>query len=166
MSDGVRNVGIWRARREELDAAFCLLQEYFEVVGVMVREDREKFIEEYFAEERAFWLARLDGELAGCVGLRRLPRPEELEPEDVKCAEIKRMYVREGFRGRGIAQRLMEAAENFARGEGYARIYLDTTTEMAAAARLYERNGFVRCERYNENPQAAIFMRKYLPIDR
>jgi hypothetical protein len=39
---------------------------------------------------------------------------------------------------------------------------LDTTNEMVAAARLYERNGFVRCERYNENPQAAIFMRKRL----
>jgi GNAT superfamily N-acetyltransferase len=165
MSDAVRNVEIGRARREELDAAFCLVQEYFEVVGVVVREDREKFIEEYFAEERGFWLARLDGELAGCVGLRGLPRPEELEQEDVKCAEIKRMYVREGFRGRGLAQRLLEAAENFAREEGYARIYLDTTTEMVAAARLYERNGFVRCERYNENPQAAIFMRKYLTID-
>jgi len=127
-----------------------------------MREDPEKFIQEYFGEGGGFCLARVEGELAGCVGLRRLPKPEELEPEDVKCAEIKRMYVREKFRGRGVAERLLAAAENFAREEGYARIYLDTAREMVAAARLYERNGYQRCTRYNENPQAAIFMRKKL----
>ena len=72
------------------------------------------------------------------------------------------MYVREIFRGRSIAQNLLAAVEHFARNYGYDRIYLDTTQEMKAAARLYERSGFVRCERYNQNPQAAIFMRKNL----
>jgi ribosomal protein S18 acetylase RimI-like enzyme len=162
ISDEVRTVEIRRAVHQDVDAAFGLLQEYFTVAGVVVREDRGKFIEEYFGMERGLWLARVEGELAGCVGLRRLPRPEELEPEHVKCAEIKRMYVREKFRGKGVAERLLAAAENFAREEGYARIYLDTASEMVAAARLYERNGYERCGRYNENPQAAIFMRKSL----
>jgi len=162
MADGIGNVEIWRARLEEADAAFCLVREYFEMAGVVMREDPEKFIQEYFGEGRGYWLARLDDEMTGCVGLRRLPRPEELEPEDVKCAEIKRMYVRKKFRGRGVAERLLAAAENFARAEGYARIYLDTASEMVAAARLYERNGYKPCGRYNENPQAAIFMRKSL----
>ena len=164
MGDDVRNVEIWRARLEELDAAFGLVREYFEVARVVAREDQEQFIEEYFGEGRGFWLAKLDGELAGCVGLRSLPRPEGLEAEDVKCAEIKRMYVREKFRGQGVAPRLLEAVENFAREEGYARIYLDTASEMVAAARLYESNGYERCGKYNENPQAAIFMRKRLRV--
>jgi GNAT superfamily N-acetyltransferase len=164
--DDVRNVEIWRALLEEADAAFCLVREYFEMVGVVLREGREKFIEEYFGVGRGLWLAGVGGELAGCVGLRTLPRPEGLEPGDVKCAEIKRMYVREKFRGRGVAGRLLAAVENFAREEGYERIYLDTASEMVAAARLYERNGYERCERYNENPQAAIFMRKHLKVDR
>jgi GNAT superfamily N-acetyltransferase len=162
MGVDVRNIEIWRARLEEADAAFCLVREYFEMAGVVLREDRGKFIEEYFGVGRGLWLARVEGELAGCVGLRKLPRPEELEPEDVKCAEIKRMYVRERFRGWGIAAQLLEAVENFARGAGYAWIYLDTASNMVAAARLYERNGYERCARYNENPQAAIFMRKRL----
>jgi ribosomal protein S18 acetylase RimI-like enzyme len=161
MSDEVRTVEIRRAVHQDVDAAFALVQEYFAMAGVVAREDREKFIEEYFGMEQGLWLA-VAGGLAGCVGLRRLPRPEELEPEGVKCAEIKRMYVREKFRGRGVAERLLAAAENFAREEGYARIYLDTASEMVAAARLYERNGYERCGRYNENPQAAIFMRKSL----
>ena len=162
MTDAARKVEIWRARLEEADAAFCLVREYFEMAGVVLREDPEKFIQEYFGEGRGLWLARVEGGLAGCVGLRRLPTPKEVEPENVECAEIKRMYVRENFRGRGIAARLLEAVENFARDAGYAWIYLDTAGEMVAAARLYERNGYERCGRYNENPQAAIFMRKSL----
>jgi GNAT superfamily N-acetyltransferase len=162
MGNAVRNMEIWRARLEEADAAFGLVQEYFEVARVVAREDQERFVEEYFGQGRGFWMARLDDELSGCVGLRNLPRPEELGSADVKCAEIKRMYVREKFRGRGVAERLLAAAENFAREEGYAWIYLDTASEMVAAARLYERNGYERCGRYNENPQAAIFMRKSL----
>jgi len=162
MADGIGNVEIWRARLEEADAAFCLVREYFEMAGVVLREDRKKFIEEYFGEGLGLWMARVEGQLAGCIGLRRLPAPEEIGPENVECAEIKRMYVREKFRGRGIAARLLEAVENFARAAGYAWIYLDTASNMAAAARLYERNGFVLCAKYNENPQAAIFMRKSL----
>ncbi len=165
MGDGIRDIEIWRAQPEEADAAFCLVREYFEMVVVVLREDREKFIEEYFGVGQGLWLARVEGELAGCVGLRRLPRPEELEPEDAKCAEIKRMYVREKFRGRGVAARLLEAVERFAREQGYVRVYLDTASGMVAAARLYERNGYERCARYNENPQAAIFMRKHLALD-
>jgi ribosomal protein S18 acetylase RimI-like enzyme len=166
MADGIGKVEIWRARLEEAEAAFCLVREYFEMAGVVLREDRKNFIEEYFGEGQGLWLARVEGELAGCVGLRRLPTPEELKPENVECAEIKRTYVREKFRGRGIAARLLEAVENFAREAGYAWIYLDTASNMAAAARLYERNGFVRCEKYNENPQAAIFMRRKISVDR
>jgi GNAT superfamily N-acetyltransferase len=163
--DDVRNVEIWRARLEEADAAFCLVREYFEMAGVVLREGQEKFIEEYFGEGRGLWLAGVGGELAGCVGLRRLPCPEANDHERTKCAEIKRMYVREKFRGRGIAAQLLEAVENFAREQGYERIYLDTANEMVAAARLYERNGYERCGKYNENPQAAIFMRKRLKMD-
>ena len=162
MADGIGNVEIWRARLEEADAAFCLVREYFEMAGVVLREDRKKFIEEYFGEGLGLWMARVEGQLAGCIGLRRLPAPEEIGPEKVECAEIKRMYVREKFRGLGIAARLLEAVENFAREAGYAWIYLDTASNMAAAERLYERNGFVLCAKYNENPQAAIFMRKRL----
>src|ERR1700719_5304624 len=119
MGNDLSNIEILRARLEEADAAFALVREYFAMAGVVMREDPEKFIQEYFGQGRGYWLARLDDEMAGGVGLRSLPRPEELEPDDVKCAEIKRMYVREKFRGRGVAERLLAAAENFAREGGY-----------------------------------------------
>src|SRR5258708_17140703 len=125
MGNDLRNIEILRARLEEADAAFALVREYFEMAGVVMREDPEKFIQEYFGEGRGYWLARLDDEMTGGVGLRRLPRPEELEPEDVKCAEIKRMYVREKFLGRGVAARLLETAVNIARDEGFTHRFPD-----------------------------------------
>ena len=157
-------VEIWRARTTELESAFGLLEEYFARAGVELRESKEKFAEAYFGAGRGFWLARSQAHLAGCIGLRILRRTSDGERETESCAEIKRMYVRDKFRGQGIAQKLLEAAERFARDAGYGWIYLDTTSEMQAAARLYERNGYQRCQRYNDNVQATIFMRKELRV--
>jgi len=146
----------------EIDTAFGLVGEYYERASVVARESREEFAKEYFGEGRGIWLARVDGELAGCIGLRKITQVHGSDCEKELCAEIKRMYVREKFRGRGIAQQLLRAAEEFAREAGYASIYLDTTDEMIAAARLYEQNGYEPCDRYNENPQATIFKKKNL----
>jgi GNAT superfamily N-acetyltransferase len=57
---------------------------------------------------------------------------------------------------------LLDAMEGFARAEGIAWIYLDTYDDLKTAIALYERRGYARCERYNDNPQATLFMRKWL----
>jgi len=159
MKHGIEEAEIWQASAREADAAFDLVREYFEAALVVSREDRREFLKAYFGKGRGLWLARIAGESAGCVALRPWTPPGE---PHLACAEMKRLYVRDRFRGRGIAQRLLETAETFARQAGYVWIYLDTMAEMVTAARLYERNGYERCARYNENPQAAIFMRKNL----
>ena len=41
---------------------------------------------------------------------------------------------------------------------GYREMYLDTLSTSARALILYEKAGFVRTERYNENYDADIFM--------
>jgi GNAT superfamily N-acetyltransferase len=161
-TEKIHGLEMRRAEPEKVDEAFSLLQEYFTVIGVVLREDRKAFIEEYFGDGKGFWTARVADDLAGCIGLRRLRLSVPPDGHIMDCAEIKRMYVREKFRGQGIARRLLETAEQFANDTGYSWIYLDTTNEMKAAAKLYQRNGFVPCERYNQNPQAAIFMRKKL----
>ena len=93
-----------------------------------------------------------------CVALRPL---ESLGPE---ICEVKRLYVRPEYRGSGTADRLYAALETFAHSAGFGWIYLDTTDGMRAAIRFYERNGFKYCERYNDNPQATLFMRKQLGV--
>jgi GNAT superfamily N-acetyltransferase len=143
-----------RASEEQSASGYALVREYFANARVVARETEEEFRREYFGEQAGLWLAWQAGQLAGCVALRALGEPGK--------AEIKRMYVREPFRGRGVAQSLLEAVEAFARDRGYEWLYLDTTDVMVAAARLYRRHGYEPCNRYNSNPQATIFMRKRL----
>jgi len=145
---------IRRANQEESEAAYALVREYFDQAGVVARESPEEFQKEYFRERAGLWLAWQGERIVGCAALRELVDPRK--------AEIKRMYVREPWRGRGVAQKLLQAVEAFARAQGFDWAYLDTTEVMKAAARLYRRNGYRPCERYNANPQATIFLRKRL----
>lgn len=148
-------VKIHRAGLKELDAAYAIVSEYYDAVSVLVRDDRMAFEQEYFADGAGIWLATVDGEIAGCIGLHRLPNLEN-------GAEIKRLYVRPEYRGQGIAEALLAALEAYAIEYGYAALYLDSKSDLMVAIRFYERHGYSPCERYNDNPQATIFMSKLL----
>jgi len=89
------------------------------------------------------------GEFAGCAGIRKL---------DNGIAELKRMYVREGHRGKGLGQQLLDRAVDLARELKYERIRLDTLPSMKAAIRLYRKNGFREIQPYRYNPdKTALF---------
>jgi GNAT superfamily N-acetyltransferase len=148
------HVEIRRATPAELRDAYRMVSEYYEAAAVQKRETQEEFFHDYFCCGAGFWLARAGDNVIGCVALRHIAEPN--------AAEVKRMYVRPEARGQGVAQLLLETAEKFALAAGYHWIYLDTADDMKAAARFYQRNGFQQCERYNDNPQATIFMRKQL----
>jgi DNA-binding MarR family transcriptional regulator/N-acetylglutamate synthase-like GNAT family acetyltransferase len=135
------------------DHAHAILQEYYEAVHVVWR-DKPGDLKEILKEPASgMWLAWMGEEVAGCVVLRKLPSIP-------LASECKRLYVRPAARGHHIADRLMDALEEFARGEGVQCICLDTYDDLKPAIALYERRGYQRCERYNENPQATLFMSK------
>ncbi|HXX14777.1 MAG TPA: GNAT family N-acetyltransferase [Candidatus Eremiobacteraceae bacterium] len=149
---------VYCAGVSQIPQAYRIVSEYYEVASVQVREDRDEFEREYFADGAGIRLAESGGEVVGCVALRRLP-------EVVRCAEIKRMYVHPSYRGLGVSDLLLSVLEDFARRSVYAWLYLDTAADMKAAARFYRRKGFEDCDRYNQNPQAALFMRKKVGAD-
>jgi putative acetyltransferase len=88
-------------------------------------------------------LAIEDDRPAGCVGLH---------PWDADAAEMKRLYVRPAFRGRGLGRILAEAALAEARSIGYRSIRLDTiASHMQSAIALYRDLGFREIPPYRSN---------------
>jgi len=83
----------------------------------------------------ALWVAELDGEVVGSVALRDLGDG---------VLELKRMYLRDAQRGRGLGRRLLTIAVDWARARGARVIRLDTSERMQAAQALYEAYGFRR----------------------
>lgn len=100
-----------------------------------------------------FLIVRQGDRPVGCAGLRRL---------DGSTAEIKRMWIDPTVRGRGLARRLLDALEDTARATGRTRVVLDTNSALREAIALYERAGYRRVERYNDNPDAERWFAKDL----
>ncbi len=84
-----------------------------------------------------FVVARLDGRVVGCGGLRRTGDGE---------GEIKRMYVVPDARRLGVGARVLAALEAEARRRGLARLRLETGVRQPEAIALYERAGYTRID--------------------
>ena len=139
---------IARAGAADGDALRALFCEYVAYLGEHGRLDG--FEEELAALPggyEAVLVARMDGELAGCVALRRLG--------DGAC-ELKRLYVRPAARGTGLGRALAEAAAAEARRLGYRVLRLDTLPTLDAARALYLSLGFRPIGRYNDNPVPGV----------
>lgn len=148
-------ITVRRATALQADAAFSLIEEYYEAVAVIVRDDRAA-LEHYLASpDSPIFIASVNASPAGCVMLRPLPQIPH-------AAEVKRLYVRPQFRGLHLAHALMQAAEERARLAGNQWLYLDTKDDLHAAIHFYLGSGYQPCRRYNDNPQATLFLRKRL----
>ncbi len=141
------------ARRRKL--ARSILDDFYNEASVVLRDDRSALLN-YLGASGAFWLAQDDDTNIGCIAFRPLP---QIGPE---AGEVKRLYVRPAHRGAQVADALLDALESHARAGGYRALYLDTHDGLQAALRFYTRRGYERIPRYNDNPQATIFMRRTL----
>lgn len=136
-------------------AATHLLAEYYAALDVVQRDTPESLANVLAHPSSGLWLAFLDATPVGCVLLRALPAMPH-------AAECKRLYVQPAARGRRIAHHLLDALEAFARTQSLRAIYLDSHDGLTAALTLYRTRGYLPCERYNDNPQATVFLRKSL----
>lgn len=105
----------------------------------------------YATPDGRLYLARVDDKIAGCIALRSL---------ESNACEMKRLFVREEFRGLRIGQKLIERVIDDARAMGYAAMRLDTfPPKMGKAVQLYESYGFREIPPYYNNPnEGVLFM--------
>ena len=109
-----------------------------------------------YAPPRGFYLLAREGvEVAGGVGLRVLG-------PDSDIAEMKRLYVYDEFKGKGVGEQLCRVLLDRARGLGYERVRLDTLPVMGSAHKLYEKLGFSAIEPYRHTPVSGA---EYLECD-
>lgn len=97
----------------------------------------------YKAPAGCILLAAADDGVAGCVALR---------PLENKICEMKRLFVKPRYQGRGIGRLLAVSVIEAARKKDYRRMRLDTIESMRAAQHLYLSLGFKAIEAYCYNP--------------
>ncbi len=117
----------------------------------------DRIAEEHARPQGTILLALLGDEPVGCGMTHAL---------DAQTSEIKRVYVTEGARGRGVAAQICTALEDQARADGYTRMVLDTSKNLTDAQRLYARLGYALRGPYQPLPpdvvDALVFFEKPL----
>ncbi len=93
------------------------------------------FERHYAGDTGALWVARLGARVVGSVAVERLPDGR---------AELHRLYLDAGLRGRGVGLALVETVLAWCRARGLAELVLWGDTPVDRAHRLYERMGFRR----------------------
>ena len=109
----------------------------------------------YARPDGNLWLARVDGALAGCVAMR---------PHEDGAAEMKRLFVRPGFRGHKLGSRLATTVMLYAQSRGYTALRLDTVIDqMREAQAIYKQLGFeTRAPYYDGAPVDLVFYERDL----
>ncbi|MFN7443725.1 MAG: GNAT family N-acetyltransferase [Curvibacter sp.] len=139
----------------DLDAVREIFREYADSLGIDLcfqgfAEELADLPGDYASPRGALLLARVEGQVAGCCALRPLDTADY-----PNSAEMKRLYVRMAFRGRGLGRQLAEAIMDIARILGYDHVLLDTLDGMEAARTLYKELGFEEIPPYYHNPIAG-----------
>ena len=142
----------------EMDFARGLFREYQAELGIDLcfqgfERELASLPGDYAPPNGRLLLSWVEGSLAGCVALRRI---------DQAICEMKRLYLRPGFRGQGRGRHLTLSLIQEARSIGYQKMRLDTLSVMKAAVALYRSLGFGPIPAYRQNPIEGTL---YLELD-
>ena len=110
-------------------------------------------VEKLLRERVVFFVTRCEGKLAGCGGIKMF---------DADYGEVKRMFVRPEFRGKGLGKAMLRRLAEYARESGTGVLRLETGIFEVEAITLYERCGFARRApfgEYVEDPLSVYFER-------
>ena len=151
----MRSMQIRAASSKDLPAIRELFTEYANALEIDLcfqgfGEELAALPGKYAPPDGRLFLAFDNEQPVGCIALRRI---------NGSICEMKRLYVRPAFRGRGLGRRLANETILAAREIGYERMRLDTLGSMLPAISIYEALGFQRIPAYYDNPNgSAVFM--------
>lgn len=140
---------------DQLDDAQELFMEYSRSIGISLcfqgfDEELDSLPGKYSPPKGSLMLAYVGGRAAACAALRYV--------SDDIC-ELKRVFVRDDFRGSGLGRGIVSRMIDEARALGYGYMRLDTLPSMAAAQKLYFSLGFHEIEPYIYNPhKGTLYM--------
>lgn len=125
-----------------------LIQEYGNAIKIDLnfqnfKEELKKLPGNYVAPKGILLLAYVDNKAAGCIALKEL---------NSNSCEMKRLYVRDAYRGQGIGKQLVTRLIEEARNMKYEFMKLDTIPGMIRAQQIYESYGFVDINPFVYNP--------------
>jgi len=111
------------------------MEELFEQYIATIIDGELRQLLDIFSEARrsAFWVVESENEIVGSFGI---------ESRSASETELRRMYLDEGYRGSGIAQRMLDFAQAEARARGFTKMILSTAEIQKAADRFYRKSGF------------------------
>ena len=140
---------LWTRINRELAPAG--MEELFErYIATTIDGELKQLLEVFSAAKRnAFWVVESANEIVGSFGI---------ESHGAGDTELRRMYLDKAYRGRGIAQRMLDYAQAEARALGFRRMILSTAQIQEAAVSFYRKSGFrhIRTEvAENMNPKQA-----------
>ncbi len=137
---------LFREYEKELDEDICF--QSFE-------EELKDPLKKYGPPSGDLLLAYWDDEIAGCIALSRM--------KDETACEMKRLYVKPGFRKNKIGRILIEELLTSAKERNYEKMRLDTFEKLQAAVHLYKQFGFKDISAYYHNPLPnVVYMEKEL----
>lgn len=142
-----------------IDAVKQLVLEYTKFLGRDLSfqhfdDELNNLSAKYAPPEGRLLCAAVDDKIIGCVAYHKHTA--------ARC-EMKRLFVREGYREHHAGSKLIAAIIDSARADGFSEMVLDTITPLKSAIRLYKKFGFVETEPYYQNPMNdVIYMKKIL----
>lgn len=147
------------ATSDDIETTRMLFREYEKWLNMDLcfqsyEEELQNLPGKYAPPDGRLYLATIGDDPVGCIALRKIG--------DGIC-EMKRLYLKDAARGRGLGKELIEKIIADAREIGYAKMRLDTyPPKMGKAVSLYESHGFQRIEPYYDNPHEGVL---YMELD-
>ena len=122
-----------------------------------LQEESMRKLQVFYPPQGRLLLAEIDGRTAGVACMKQIREG---------MGEIKRMYVRDEFRGQGIGRALLEELVSAAREIGYSHLRLDSARFMHEAHSLYRSANFKEIDPYPESEIPPEFQTNWIFMER